>query len=63
MNDQTVAYLNTMIDDMLARRRPLCTVVARIMWCMPCQKRGQVLDHIFGGSRLAVVNGEIEWTC
>ena len=62
MNEQTVTFLNAMLDDCMHKRRPLCTVVARIMWCMPCQVRGQVLDHIFGGSRLAVVKGEIDWT-
>lgn len=51
-----------MIDDMLNKRRNINSVVARIMWIMPCQIRGRVLDHIFGGDRLAVIKGEIEWT-
>lgn len=62
MNESTVAYLNKMIDDMFLSRRTISTVAARIMWVMPCQVRGQVLDHLFAGDRFAVIKGEIEWT-
>lgn len=51
-----------MIDDMFAARRNISTVVARIMWIMPCQVRGQVMDRLFSGDRFAVIEGEIEWT-